>query len=77
MSGQSIRKWFEAALVGEPLEQPVYAVYDRFAQNRLHPDRQPFISGGNFRRIRQSVIRAILTIDRRGGSRELLKMIIA
>ncbi len=47
MSEQNIRKRFESALAGEPIDHPVYAVYDWFAENRLtSADWEPLFDQG-------------------------------
>jgi len=46
MGQQSIRERFETALAGKPVEQPVYAVYDWFVQNRPQVDWEMLFERG-------------------------------
>ena len=46
MEIQSVRKRFESALAGEIIKQPVYAVYDWFAQNRPAVDWESLFEQG-------------------------------
>ena len=43
---KSVRERFEKSLLGEDIEQPVYAVYDFFVQNRRQVDWQGLFSMG-------------------------------
>ncbi|MBT3376026.1 MAG: hypothetical protein HN742_17340 [Lentisphaerae bacterium] len=74
MSNPSIRERFERALAGEPVERPVYAVYDWFVNNRPGVDWEQLfelglgqINHANLIRIEHPGFELAETIGEQGG----------